>query len=136
MTDTDTDCGLNKNIVAKADPNPESPKPKATISRSSEEFQCNLSVPRKNILNVHGLSVASSSTWSAFKAIVSMFATTGSANLSESRVSYLTRLSVEVNFSNDVVVADILESMVSARAGLRPDRVPDMIAVVYPHAFI
>jgi len=65
--------------------------------------------------------------------MVSIFATTGSAALSESRVSYLTRLSVEnpdVVFSNVVVAADIFESIVSARAGLRPDRVPDMIAVV------
>jgi hypothetical protein len=68
--------------------------------------------------------------------MVSMFATTGSAALSVSRVSYLTRLSVEnpeLIFSNDVVVADIFDSMVPARAGLRPDRVPDMIAVLSPH---
>jgi hypothetical protein len=68
--------------------------------------------------------------------MVSIFATTGSAAVSESRVSYLTRLSVEnpeLIFSNDVVVADIFESMVPARAGLRPDRVPDMIAVLSLH---
>jgi len=73
--------------------------------------------------------------------MVSIFATTGSAALSESRVSYLTRLSVENPddiFSNDVVVADIFESIVPARAGLRPDRVPDMIAVLLTnlHKFI
>jgi hypothetical protein len=72
--------------------------------------------------------------------MVSILATTGSAAFSESRVSYLTRLSVEnpdACFSHDVVVADIFESMVSARADLRPDRVPDMIAVVYAfHKFI
>jgi hypothetical protein len=33
-------------------------------------------------------------------------------------------------------VADIFESIVSARAGLRPDRVPDMIAVLSPHSRI
>lgn len=66
-----------------------------------------------------------------------MFATTGSAALSESRVSYLTRLSVEnddVVFSKEEVVADIFESFVPARADLRPDRVPDMIAVLSPHS--
>jgi hypothetical protein len=90
-------------------------------------------VPRKNILKVHGFNEASSSTCKAFKAIVSILATTGSAARSESRVPYLTRLSVEnpeiIVFSSDEVDADIFESIVSARAVLRPDRVPDMIAV-------
>jgi hypothetical protein len=53
---------LNKKIVAKADPNPESPKPENIISRTLALLHQHLSVPRKNILKVHGFNVASSST--------------------------------------------------------------------------
>ena len=31
MTDTDTVCGLNRNIVAKAEPNPERPNPEGIV---------------------------------------------------------------------------------------------------------
>jgi hypothetical protein len=62
-----------------------------------------------------------------------MLATTSFSALPESRVSCLTRLSVdkpEPIFSNDVVAPDIFESFLPARISLRPDRVPDVIDVL------
>lgn len=78
---TDTLCGLKRKIVARAEPNADSPRPGVDVSVHDHVcLRCRDDPPRKNTLNVHGFKVGSSSTWRALRATVSMLALTDSVS--------------------------------------------------------